>query len=65
MPRCPTCDRPAASRATNAAFPFCSPRCKLVDLGKWLKEEYRVPVQGSPDDEEREPGDQPSSTEHE
>lgn len=22
--------------------PFCSPRCKLVDLGNWLNEEYRV-----------------------
>jgi len=49
MLRCPTCARPAAPRATNAAFPFCSPRCRLVDLGKWLKEEYRVPVMDSPD----------------
>jgi endogenous inhibitor of DNA gyrase (YacG/DUF329 family) len=49
MPRCPTCDRPAAPRDANAAFPFCSSRCKLVDLGKWLNEEYRVPVQDSPD----------------
>jgi endogenous inhibitor of DNA gyrase (YacG/DUF329 family) len=59
MPRCPTCARPAALRATNAAFPFCSPRCRLVDLGKWLNEEYRVPVTespDSPDDEGREPG---------
>lgn len=23
-------------------FPFCSQRCKLVDLGKWLSEEYKV-----------------------
>jgi endogenous inhibitor of DNA gyrase (YacG/DUF329 family) len=32
----------AAPRAENRAFPFCSPRCKLVDLGKWLDEKYRV-----------------------
>ncbi|NOZ63381.1 MAG: DNA gyrase inhibitor YacG [Caldiserica bacterium] len=23
-------------------FPFCSARCKLVDLGSWLEEEYRI-----------------------
>jgi hypothetical protein len=23
-------------------FPFCSPRCKAIDLGKWLNEEYRI-----------------------
>jgi endogenous inhibitor of DNA gyrase (YacG/DUF329 family) len=23
-------------------FPFCSQRCKLVDLGKWLNEEYKI-----------------------
>ncbi len=32
-----------APRARNRAFPFCSDRCKLVDLGKWLGEEYRIP----------------------
>lgn len=29
-------------RAVNRAHPFCSDRCKLLDLGKWLGEEYRV-----------------------
>ena len=41
-PCCPVCRRPAAPRAENAAFPFCSERCKLLDLGRWLGEEYRV-----------------------
>jgi endogenous inhibitor of DNA gyrase (YacG/DUF329 family) len=27
----------------NPAFPFCSDRCRLIDLGKWLEEAYRVP----------------------
>ena len=27
----------------NKVFPFCSERCQLVDLGRWLTEEYRVP----------------------
>jgi len=28
----------------NPAYPFCSERCRLVDLGRWLGEEYRVPA---------------------
>jgi hypothetical protein len=43
-PRCPICRKPVAPRAANSAFPFCSDRCRLVDLGKWLGEEYRVPA---------------------
>jgi endogenous inhibitor of DNA gyrase (YacG/DUF329 family) len=42
-PRCPICKKPVAERSANPAFPFCSPRCKLIDLGKWLGQEYRVP----------------------
>ncbi|ACG73229.1 protein of unknown function DUF329 [Anaeromyxobacter sp. K] len=42
-PKCPICGRPAAPRPGNRAFPFCSDRCKLIDLGKWLGEEYRIP----------------------
>ena len=29
-------------------WPFCSRRCRLVDLGRWLGEEYRVPTQPMP-----------------
>jgi endogenous inhibitor of DNA gyrase (YacG/DUF329 family) len=29
-------------RSENPSFPFCSPRCRAVDLGKWIGEEYRV-----------------------
>jgi len=42
-PTCPTCRRPAARRPANPAFPFCSPRCQLLDLGRWLDAEYRIP----------------------
>jgi hypothetical protein len=41
-PRCPTCHRPV-SWAGNPARPFCSVPCKLVDLGAWLDEAYRIP----------------------
>lgn len=40
---CPQCRKPAAPRADNEYFPFCSHRCRLIDLGSWLTEEYRVP----------------------
>ena len=40
--RCPTC-RGVSSRDANKFFPFCGERCQLVDLGRWLGEEYRVP----------------------
>ena len=38
--RCPTCKQDVLPRAENKSFPFCSNRCRLVDLGKWLNEEY-------------------------
>ncbi|MDP9000143.1 MAG: DNA gyrase inhibitor YacG [Myxococcota bacterium] len=44
MSPCPICRRTAAPSAEKAAFPFCSARCKLIDLGKWLDESYRVPA---------------------
>ncbi len=40
---CPICGKPAAPRTENHAHPFCSDRCRLVDLGKWLGEAYRIP----------------------
>jgi endogenous inhibitor of DNA gyrase (YacG/DUF329 family) len=28
----------------GSAFPFCSPRCRDVDLGRWLDGKYQIPV---------------------
>jgi endogenous inhibitor of DNA gyrase (YacG/DUF329 family) len=42
MTLCPTCKK-SASKEGNKLFPFCSERCHLIDLGRWLNEEYRVP----------------------
>ncbi|MCX6594452.1 MAG: DNA gyrase inhibitor YacG [Acidobacteria bacterium] len=39
--KCPICRR--AVPAGEPDFPFCSPRCREVDLGKWATEEYRIP----------------------
>jgi hypothetical protein len=52
-PACPICHKPALSRAENPTFPFCSKRCRMVDLGRWLGEEYRVP-DGQADEQEDE-----------
>jgi hypothetical protein len=37
---CPICRQPAARE--NSYFPFCSERCKLIDLGAWAAEGYRI-----------------------
>ena len=39
---CPACGKPAAFAPENRWRPFCSERCKLLDLGDWAKERYRV-----------------------
>ncbi len=38
---CPTCGK-KVEWTNNPYRPFCSKRCKLIDLGKWLNEEYRI-----------------------
>jgi uncharacterized protein len=53
MAFCPICNRAAAQRGDNPALPFCSMRCKQIDLGKWLNEDYRVPVPFDPDADDR------------
>lgn len=39
--KCPTCKKEGLWQE-GSYRPFCSQRCKLIDLGKWLGEEYRV-----------------------
>ncbi len=51
-PRCPTCRLAVLPRAENPLFPFCSERCKAVDLGKWLGEEFRIASRSDDDDED-------------
>jgi len=40
--KCPTCNK-RVEWEDNPFRPFCSERCKLIDLGRWVDEEYRVP----------------------
>ena len=45
--RCPTCEKSFDSGASGdrpPAFPFCSERCRLIDLGRWLDEDYKIPT---------------------
>ena len=41
---CAICRKTIERRPANRFYPFCSQRCRMVDLGKWLGEEYRVPA---------------------
>jgi endogenous inhibitor of DNA gyrase (YacG/DUF329 family) len=47
MVRCPTCGRPVEWSEGSTYRPFCSDRCRLIDLGAWLSEERRIPDESS------------------
>lgn len=47
---CPTCGKSVEWTEANAHRPFCSERCKTVDLGAWAAERYKVPVVESKDE---------------
>jgi uncharacterized protein len=40
---CPTCGKPVAWSRLQRWRPFCSERCKLIDLGDWIDERHRIP----------------------
>lgn len=40
--KCPTC-RKETQWENNPHRPFCSDRCRLIDLGAWTQERYRIP----------------------
>ncbi len=42
--RCPACEAPAR----HSFRPFCSRRCKDLDLGRWLRGSYRIPTEEAP-----------------
>ena len=41
--KCPSCGKPAVWNTENPWRPFCSERCKLIDLGDWIEDRYRIP----------------------
>ena len=42
--RCPICKK-SVEWDGNPTRPFCSERCRVLDLGAWIVEEYRVPAE--------------------
>ncbi len=47
---CPTCKQNTPYSKKNPYRPFCSERCKLIDLGEWASEGHKIP--GKPAEEE-------------
>lgn len=56
---CPTCKKKVTYRPDEkeSFFPFCSERCKLIDLGRWFKEQHRISRSLEQTDLEENPGE--------
>ena len=50
--QCPLCKKEFKPSETDA-MPFCSERCRTIDLGRWLEEEYALPHVPDPEDDEQ------------
>jgi hypothetical protein len=50
---CPICRKQV--KLGDPDFPFCSERCRLIDLGNWSAEKYRIPTTANPMQDEDEP----------
>ncbi len=48
---CPTCGKPVAWNPEQKYRPFCSERCRLIDLGEWFEERHRIPDEHMPVEE--------------
>lgn len=48
--QCPHCSR-QVSWPDTPTYPFCSERCRLIDLGLWANEEYRIPGEALAEEE--------------
>ncbi|ALP51773.1 hypothetical protein Tel_00685 [Candidatus Tenderia electrophaga] len=51
---CPSCGKQVVWEETSKWRPFCSERCKLIDLGEWASESHRIPGEELPATEENE-----------
>lgn len=57
MVRCPTCHKLIVYSTSNPYRPFCSERCKLIDLGAWASDERSIPGEDISEDDEYEVND--------
>lgn len=48
MVKCPTCGKEVEYSKTNPFRPFCSERCKLIDLGEWANNSYVIEGEPGP-----------------
>jgi hypothetical protein len=48
--KCPTCRRDVEWSPASQYRPFCSDRCRLIDLGEWLSEQRRIPDESAAQD---------------
>jgi endogenous inhibitor of DNA gyrase (YacG/DUF329 family) len=55
-PPCPTCGRTIDRAESLTSRPFCSERCRLIDLGAWLAERHAIPGEPLATATPREPG---------
>ncbi len=39
--KCPTCKKETVYSEENSSRPFCSEKCRLIDLGQWFEEDYK------------------------
>lgn len=49
---CPQCGKEVVWCSDSRYRPFCSERCKLIDLGQWAAEDYRIPLDENGADQE-------------
>lgn len=56
---CPQCQQDSEWSEANPFRPFCSERCKLIDLGAWANEEYQIVDKTSDDENDYSTGDEP------
>ncbi len=54
---CPQCGEPARVSGDNPWRPFCSERCRMIDLGDWLDERNRIPGEEAADIDDMEADD--------
>jgi hypothetical protein len=52
---CPGCQGDAVYAPSNPFRPFCSERCKNIDLGAWASEGFRLPVNSTAEDQSADP----------
>lgn len=45
---CPNCGKSVQWTEESAWRPFCSERCRMVDLGKWFEEDHKIPGNEAP-----------------